>query len=90
LRPRTDSGGRTVECDQLTWPSGDQQAVALWPAAVQVRREVVAKTTTGRRIIQASEWEHGVDHALAAQPIRYVNRSCQQQRPVGEPPAQAA
>jgi hypothetical protein len=57
---------------------------------VQVHRDVVAKTTTGRRIIQASEWEHGVDHALAAQPIRYGNRSCQQQRPVGVPPAQAA
>jgi hypothetical protein len=90
LRPCTDSSGRTVERDEFIWPSGDQQPVALRPAAVQVHRDVAAKTTTGRRIIQASEWEHGVDHALAAQPIRYGNRSCQQQRPVGVPPAQAA
>jgi hypothetical protein len=77
LRQRTDSSGRTVERDELIWPSGDQQPVALWPAAVQVHRDVVAKTTTGRRAIQIREREHGVDHALAAQPVRYGNRSCQ-------------
>jgi hypothetical protein len=77
LRPGTDASGRTVERDEFSWPSGEEQPVALWPAAVQVHRDVVAEATTGRRIIQASEREHGIDYALAAQPVRYANRSCQ-------------